>query len=74
MSPSNGFTGRLQAKVSGPYQTKGAAIMRLSDALVAALRGKLMGLRDINGMPLEPAKVRALALNTAQHYLRLKGF
>jgi hypothetical protein len=64
------FANRLKSGAQDAFQAKGAQIMQLADLIYKALRGKLDGCRDHNDMPMEPAKVRAIALNAAQRYIK----
>ncbi len=70
MREPQGFAQRMKQAGGETFHAKGTQIMQLADLIFKALRGKLDGCRDYNDMPMEPAKVRAIALNAAQRYLR----
>lgn len=53
--------GRLAAPVS-----KGQVILDMAEKLRPWLMNVFTGLRDENGMLLQPARIRAIALNVAQ--------
>lgn len=49
--------------------SKGAVIMEFADKILPWVKHKLNGVRDNDGMLVQPATVRAIALNVAQSYL-----
>jgi hypothetical protein len=50
--------------------TKGNIIMELAEKLRPWLTTVLTGLRDENGMLVQPARIRAVALNVAQDIVK----
>lgn len=52
------------------YVAKGARIMQIADVLRPRLMEKLSGCRDENGMPVQPARIRGIALIVAQELAR----
>lgn len=56
-----------------PQQVRGNIIMELADKLYPWLVNMFDGVRDENGMLLQPARVRGIALNVAQDIVREKG-
>ncbi len=54
-----------------PYQTRGAQIMTVADAIRPVLVKWLTGHKNSEGMPLQPSQIRALALTVAQDLVKL---
>lgn len=50
--------------------TKGAIILDMAEKLRPWLTSVLTGLRDENGMLMQPARIRGIALNMAQHIVK----
>lgn len=71
------FSDRLNGKkpsstVEQKFQTRGALIMELAELLRPALMQRLQGCRDENGMIVQPARVRGIALIIAQEMVKAK--
>lgn len=67
------FTTRLANKMASnknAFQTQGQKIMQIADILRPMIAKWLEGTHTRDGLPLQPATVRALALNTAQNLLK----
>lgn len=62
---------RGQAKPN-TVQTRGNQIMELAERLRPALLKQFEGFRDENGIPVQPARVRGIALIIAQNLIKLK--
>lgn len=52
------------------FQTRGARIMELSEQLRPMISEWLMGCKNAEGMPVQPAQIRAIALNVAQDLVK----
>jgi hypothetical protein len=59
-------TGGVQVIRRITNQNRGSIIMDIAEALRPWLMKMLQGVRDNDGLLLQPARVRALALNVAQ--------
>lgn len=64
------FASRVAKGASQAAQSKGAQILQIAEALRPKIAAWLDGCKDANGMPLQPATVRAISLNVAQDILR----
>lgn len=67
------FAGRLANKVASgqnAVQTQGQKIMQFAEAIRPYIAEWLQNARTRDGLPVQPATVRAVALNTAQEFLK----
>jgi hypothetical protein len=67
------FANRLASKASNQpnrLQTQGNKIMMVAEILRPMIAKWLEGARTRDGLPVQPATVRAVALNTAQNLLK----
>lgn len=67
------FANRLANKMAAGknvYQTQGNKIMQIAEILRPMIAQWLEGTKTRDGLPLQPATVRAIALNTAQNLLK----
>ncbi len=76
---TSGFASRLSAGRQGPkinnmnnkrVQTMGELILQVAEALKPGLQDELEGVRDENGMPVQPARVRGIAIIIAQELVK----
>jgi hypothetical protein len=66
IGPNNGSDNNVQVITRAAPVTKGNIIMDLAEKLRPWLMTVFADLRDENGMLVQPARVRAIALNVAQ--------
>ncbi len=59
-----------QAGSGGSFQTRGAQIMAVADAIRPVLVEWLTGCKNKEGMPVQPSQIRAMALNVAQDIVK----
>lgn len=67
------FQNRLAKKAPiqlNALQTQGNKIMKIADILRPFIADMLKNARTADGMPVQPATVRAVALNSAQYLLK----
>lgn len=74
MGPNeHSFANRVAKKVAGnqsAFQTQGNKIMQIAEILRPMIAKWLEGTRTLDGMPVQPATIRAVSLNTAQNLLK----
>jgi hypothetical protein len=75
----SGFASRLAAGKAGPkvnnmnnkrIKTTGDLILQVAEALKPGLQDELEGVCDENGMPVQPARVRGIAILIAQELVK----
>lgn len=71
---SSSYVNRLASQGQGSQpravQSTGQRIMELAEKLRPTLQNMFEGCRDENGMPVQAAKIRAIALNLAQNLIK----
>lgn len=65
-----GHGASVRKNAAAPVISKGATIMEMADRLWPHLSEMLRGVRDNNGMLLQPAHIRGIALNVAQDLMK----
>ena len=69
-SPSDAPRQGVQVVRATPQPNKGNIILELADKLLPSISRMLTGVRDDNGLLLQPAHIRAITLDVAQRLVK----